>query len=195
MKIVSAEVHDPRRQGMIARPRIIVNVDTAPEATQPAVEGADGWRSMKYGSLVRYAAGTLPDDAGHYNVAFRDILEPIVDVEVFRLDTESDVEGKWALTIKRAREELRRHDPEWRLAVNDHDAQEGRVVWTPFNRVRPTRCLFWTNRSGGLSGCCDMPAQQNILMPGRGRVEYPMCRRHAEYVNRLNANGRKVRNG
>lgn len=147
MKITDAYVYDPTFHNSLAQPELHVEVDEAPDVTIEPVNFAGGWSSGKYGPFVTYANAQDPKlTAGDYNVRFRNRLPSIVDIALFVGDDPLEFTN-FALPLTRARQLVKKHDSDWKLAVSDRDAQDGLLLWTP-TLIVPT-CRWYDGRE-----CC-----------------------------------------
>jgi hypothetical protein len=188
VKIRNVYVEDRRARGIIERPRLEVNLE------EPLFPGTDEltytpsgvrWKTQRYGPFVHYSV--TPKNratAGHYNIAFRDLFPPIVDVDITIGDFRDQMEGHFGLPLKRARQILRQWELPWRLLLNDYDGQHGLLTWTPVER-HPI-CKYSVSDALG-DFVCERDAVQVTVLNG---VEIPFC---AEHLSVHNSNQRAAR--
>lgn len=183
MKIEQAWIDDPLERGVFETPELCVEVDELPDVTIPPESYVFDnnnpmvWAIGKDGPFVAYEVlsmrtgepprGALQAQAGTFNRLFGNLLPPIVDISLFvGSDTSS---YHYALPLKRARQLVRKHAPEWRLLLSDRAAQEGIFLWVPVE-VDP-HCKW----NEGLSSTCGKPVHNFVLIKG---VDVPLCQQH-----------------
>lgn len=180
MKILNAKVYDPRLMGILERPRICIDIDFDPGVTSDTIMievDGDIWTGCSRGPLICYDTTGGKAAAGRFNKV-RTGSQPLVDVDVFCMDTEQDViAGQCAISLQKARALLRKHDPDWRLVMDDYDGQRNLLSWTPVNKDFTCMQSYTATSAVVL---CRMPAQGRIHI---GETEIPMCKHHIEQHN------------
>jgi hypothetical protein len=188
VKIQAVYVNDPRTSGILARPKveIVLSESLYPGSDELTYTPAGvEWKTQRYGPFVRYSVKPKNRlDAGHYNIAFRDLFPPIVDVDITLGDMRDRVPGHFGLPLKRARQILRQWEVPWRLLLNDHDGQNGLLSWVPVERF-PSCKYFVSDELGDF--VCNKDAVQMTTLHG---VDIPFC---AEHLSIHNSNQRATR--
>lgn len=179
MKIKDAWVDDPAFRGVVEYPQLCVEVDELPDVTIEPAEFSGGWTVGKYGPFVKYTQSLLPEetDAGDFNVRFRGRFPSIVDISLFKTGEELSYEG-YAINLSRARQLLRKWQPQWRLLLADKDAQSGKIIWRPVDS-NPV-CRFYD----GNNACRNPKVAGTVRIKG---VELPFCREHIQAWNQSRA--------
>lgn len=181
MKITNAWIDDPTMHGDMARPRLCVEVTNKPDVTIEPEAFAGGWSVGKYGPFVKFDA---PDavDAGDFNIRFRNRFPVVVDVTLFIEGGEEYVD-LLSLPLTRARQLVRKYDPNWRLLVSDRAAESGELLWVPVE-VNPV-CRHWLN-----SKVCGQRPARVIRV---NEIDLAMCEAHVREHNDRHAARRTAR--
>lgn len=180
VKIERAWIEDPLTRGVHEPAALHVRVDAKPDETIPFKEyQASDWTFFvgKDGPFVKYhfecnmTTELSGNFAGLFNKHLAGQLPSIVDI---RLHIE-DASQHYALPLKRARQLVKKHDPDWRLLLSDKHAEKaGWVLWQPV-KSNPV-CMFWL----GDSNTCG-----NATVTGKttvNEIEIPLCTLHARKV-------------
>jgi hypothetical protein len=146
---------------------------------------ANGWTVGKYGPFVKYTkdSNPYPVSAVDFNLAFRDRLPMVIDI-VLVVDNgrgKSEVqEIPFSLPLARARQLVKKHDPDWRLLVSDREAVHGNLVWRPVESNPECR---------GDGGRCKIRPAGPVRIKG---VEVPLCQEHTRLHNQTQAQARAL---
>jgi len=194
MTIENAWVDDPLSRGELLQSKVCIQVNIWPDVTIPDKNFDGGWMVGKYGPFVKYwrKPNFGPANAGDFNMRFAQIFPPVVDIALFKGHTEEYHEN-YAINLRRARQLLRKHSPNWRLLLADRHAQEGQIVWFPSEKN--SSCKFWigTESEAGLEiegHTCGMPMVGHAR---RGDIDIPFCTEHMKEYNQFHARGRTER--
>lgn len=183
MKITDAWVYDPSRLGKIEPPELCVQVDEHPDVTIPQEEFANGWFVGKYGPFVKYGKLNYdgkPVTAIDFNLAFRDRLPMLIDIVLVVEDLKNDTieELPFSLPLTRARQLVKKYDPDWRLLISDREAVHGNLVWRPVEKNPACR---------GDGGNCGTRPASLVRIKG---IEIPLCQSHLKKHNSAQAKAR-----
>lgn len=179
MRITNAWVDDPLRRGQLEFPKLCVQVDELPDPTIPEENFDGGWLVGKYGPFVKYSNTDLDDfdraNAGSYNVRFAKTLGAVVDISLF-YDLHSErYTDEFALSLKRARQLVRKHDSKWRLLANDSVAQSGGILWLPVESNSP--CKFFNRHAREICGA------PSVSVVKSNDFDIPYCINHVREYN------------
>ncbi len=181
MKILNAWIEDPTLRGQIKPALLTVVVDEYPDITIEHEPFAGGWLVGKYGPFVEYCNASKVD-AGDYNMKFAGRFQPVVDIALM-IDTpdmyRQSAKMNFSMPLRRARQLVRKHNPQWRLLVNDKAAEHGAMLWTPV-QTDPS-CRHW--RPSAHTICAGKPARIVRV----DEVDVPMCDTHVKIHNDLQA--------
>lgn len=179
MKITYAWIDDPTLRGELKPPQLCVEVDESPDVTIEPVLFADGWTCGKWGPFVKYdrMEGPYPAkaDAGDFNVRFRHRFPVVVDITLFVGDHDKKGLTGFSLPLTRARQLVRKWDPDWRLLVSDRDAESGALIWLPVQT--DPKCRQYARASQTL---CERKPTRMIRVEN---VELPLCAEHVRMHN------------
>lgn len=178
MRILTAFVDDPSFRGRLESPLLIVRVDEWPDRTFEPDNLAGGWTIARYGPFMAYTDPSGDAEAGDFNVKFPGRFPPLVDIGLELEDGETRYD--FALPLRRARQLVRKHDANWRLLLNDHDAQHGKMSWLPVE-TQPG-CREWD----GYKTCGRKPTKPIRIQ----LVDVPLCPEHVHHSNTRHASER-----
>lgn len=165
MKITDAWIFDPSLQGQIALPELCIQVDEVPDVTIPP-ETFGPWTVGKYGPFVKYAKQDESVTAVDFNLHFRGRFPMVIDVVLVvdnGHDTSEVLEMPFSLPLSRARQLVKKYDPDWRLLVSDREAVTGNLIWRPVESNPECR---------GQGGFCKVRPSHPVRIKG---VEVPLC--------------------
>lgn len=179
MRILDAWIEDPLLDNIVEQPYLKVEVDAMPNVSIPNESFQGGWEVSKLGPFIQYSRRGKNSDAGDFNVRFRRTFPSIVDIKLA-------VKGQigvhpMALPLPRARQLIRKHDPEWRLLLGDHEAQSGKMIWIP-SEIKPV-CRHWdqvTVDGQSIFEMCEDPFQAYVRS---NHVSIPLCKIHLKRFN------------
>lgn len=174
MKIEDAWIDDPTLYGEIAPAQMVVQVNELPSITIPWEDFPGAWEVSKFGPFVcfRHNGGTEVG-AGDFNVRFRGRFPVVVDITLSVGPAEEHFET-FSLPLTRARQLLRKYQPDWQFAISDHAAQKGHILWVPAE-MNPS-CRHWL---GEKETCGHRP----VTFVRNDGVDYPLCLRHKRAFN------------
>lgn len=174
MKITHVEVDDPGRTGWHNAPTLKVFVDAIPEPTGDQVKilvpsAAGYYTSRHHGPLVRFAfyyddpsrntgayeGGGWSSRAGAYNAAVKPDKQ-VMDVTLYTPEYKNTGLAGYALETDRAAREIKKHQPDWRLGLNESAAQLGDIAWVPQELI--PSCLWRGSFSPGTQPICGKAA-------------------------------------
>jgi hypothetical protein len=186
MKIMRAWVYDPTVDGHLDPPQLYVETDSYPDQTLDWIHADDDWQQAKYGPFVAFERERTTDyDAGDYNVRFAGQFPPVVDIT---LVVGSQVYFEmFSLPLTRARQLVRKHASDWRLYLDDHEAQSGSMLWLP--RMTKPRCRWWMTHRKPPSVCNSPEEAMYVRKDG---IDFPVCPKHLQDHNNLMANRRRA---
>lgn len=178
MKINRVEVDDPGRRGYHNAPELKVFVDAMPEPTSDdiivPIPSAHGYyRVRHYGPVVGFSfyfddgkrnTGALMNGgwssrAGAYNAQVKPDKQ-VMDITIYEGGSRTGVAG-WSLEIDRAAREIKKHQPEWRLGLNEQAAKSGDIAWIP-QEIIPS-CLWRGSFSLAPASICGKAAFHPFL--------------------------------
>lgn len=180
MRIITARVDDPSLRGELESPLLIVEVDEWPDMTAEPDSLAGGWTISRYGPFVCYMDPKNEGEAGEFNVRFAGRFPPVVDIGLMIHGGDDECRYAFSLPLRRARQLVRKYESNWRLLVNDHDAQQGQLSWVPVE-TQPA-CREWK----GDAICGRRPTRPVRI----NFVDLPLCNEHVQQNNRRYATER-----
>lgn len=192
MKIISAEVHDPRRSGVVEAPYLVMRVDEEPiplGGLKDRVVSSPGpqLRVTQHGMFLfvdplndrEYSEEEL---CGLVNsAALPNRLDKVVPVEVH---SPSGVTS-FAMSVTRARANLRKFKCQYDYILSDVAARAGRIQWDL--ECEPPVCM---HKPADL--ICGDAVSTTINVFG---VQMPACHHHTSAVRSMAANLRVQRTG
>lgn len=206
MKITRVTVDDPAQRGFGGEPNLVVYVDEEPNPTgdteyATTVDGRYmyGWRH--FGPFVRFVVyptdgqmgnmrggcggdesfpmrGAWSSRAGAFNV---DVMpnKHVMDI-VLMIEGESIGTSGWALEIDRAERDIKKHAPDWRLAVSVRMAKLGDITWVPEELI--PQCMWRGKLAPSTDPVCGKSAYHAFL----GR-DLALCDEHKATHDRRQA--------
>lgn len=139
MRITNAWIDDPTLRGETSRPQLCVEVTEKPDVTIEPESFSGGWTVGKFGPFVQYLHEDSPD-ASDFNIRFRGRFPVVVDVTLF-IEGKQEYVDLFSLPLTRARQLVRKYDPNWRLLVSDRAAENGELLWVPIESN--PQCRHW----------------------------------------------------
>lgn len=172
MKIISAAVLDPRREGHYRNPRLVVNVDEEIIETRAPITltgSTVNWIVVPHGPFFaidmqnKADLGQTQADMGVFNTA--GVWESrLVDVLVVSPDHEYEL----SMGLDRARRLIRRSNLQWRFILDDVAGQHGKLLWRL--QQHPLMCVD-----------CTRPATTEVYYSG---THLALCPTHEAAHNR-----------
>lgn len=174
MKITYAWVDDPTLRGELKPPQLCVEVDEKPDVTIEPRTFEGGWSCGKYGPFVKYTA-LEPATAGDFNIRFRNRFPVVVDITLFIGDRDKTGLTGFSLPLTRARQLVRKWDPEWRLLISDRAAEGGDLLWLPVQT--DPKCRHYSPASKTL---CERVPTKTVRVKN---IDLALCADHLRYHN------------
>ena len=172
MKVLTADVRDPRREGVIEAPYLTVQTDEQPRQMGNILTRGRiiARQHGMFWQLETDMTGFSEEDiVGFVNMDIR--FDKLVPVEICW----SGGSGWYAMSVDRARRLLRKYGRDYAYNLSDVAARQGRLQWDL--ECRPPMCMHKDPESQWV--CGEDRVRDTINLDG---VQIPACRDHISAV-------------